>query len=114
MLTADRYKFDRHRDVYRRSTPLLRSRPIPLASIRAIQLLTDVLREHKQTNGPPTQSYHHQINLVLDDPSTPRRHILEQGNREVTVHYAQELAEFLGVPLYAGTPPAACNPSDPA
>jgi Protein of unknown function (DUF3592) len=113
LLSADNHKFDRRRDAYRRSTLLLRSRPIPLASIRAVQLLTDVPREQKQDNGPPTRSYQHQINLVLYDPSTPRRHILEQGNREVTVHYGQELAEFLGVPLYAATPPAPAKPTEP-
>jgi hypothetical protein len=114
MFTADRHKFDRHRDIYRRSTLLLLSRPIPLGSIRAVQLLTDVPREQKQDNGPPTLSYHHQINLVLYDPSKPRRIILEQGDREVTLHFGRELANFLSVPLYVGTPPAASKPTDRA
>ena len=67
----------------------------------------------KTDERPSDQSYHYEINLVLDDPSTPRRHILEQGNRQVTVHYAQELAEFLGAPLYAGTPPVRLQPVRP-
>ena len=100
---VETHVFDRHQGVYRRSAPFRRAQRTPLASVLAVQILTDLPREEKGSEGWPTQRFRaHQLNLVLVDPGAPRQNLLDQGDKAATVQVGHGLAEFLGVPLYGG------------
>jgi hypothetical protein len=101
ILLAERtHEFDREQGTYRRRSLLGRRATVPLARIRAVQLLTEVPRQTKES---PDRTRHYaafQINLVLFDAKRPRRFLLEDSDRDSTVRIARALSDFLKVPLF--------------
>lgn len=64
----------------------------PLASIHALQLLTEYV------SGNKNSYYSYELNLVLDDGS--RINVVDHGNLERLRSDAQSLAQFLGKPVW--------------
>jgi hypothetical protein len=67
----------------------------PLAEIVAVQIVSESVR--RRAPGAPVKAY--QVNLVLDDPNTPRLGLVVSADRVSMERTAQGLADFLGVPL---------------
>jgi hypothetical protein len=96
---VERHVFDLRRGTYRRSNVLRWGRTIPLSAVRAVQLLTEVPREHaREPRG--RRYFAFQLNVVLHDPARPRRLLFEDSDRGTAVRIGRELSEFLGLPLY--------------
>jgi len=76
---------------------LFSRRTIPLASIQAVQLIEGGWHGGGNSETPPFFTY--QANLVLDNPDEPRLNLTNTSNWDATWTLANEVAEFLEVPL---------------
>ena len=81
----------------------------PLESVRAVQLLFNGRHSVTEPQGAgeqQTTSYRqfcgYELNLVLDDPATPRRHLFSMTDWQWVRQTGQSIGEFLGVPVMDG------------
>jgi hypothetical protein len=78
------------------SGPSWARRSRPLSEIVAVQIVSEFL---PRRGAPDALIKGYQVNLVLDDPNTPRLGLVVNADRVWMEQTAQRLADFLGVPL---------------
>jgi hypothetical protein len=99
-----RVSFDTHTRQMTYS-PLWSRHSRPLSHIVAVQLLSEILTVNLQiptrSAGPveTKQVRRFPMNLVLDDPNTPRINVADSEDEDWTRRAGKELADFLGIPL---------------